>query len=243
MDPVKRIKLDSLLFPNTSYSVPATAHVERLMAATTHSYGYILVLLAQIPALIVHTLAKILQLGQAGDNPVTTIQIITCRMILTLIPGVLILYYKSVPNMFLGDPKARKLLAFRTVAGVVGVCGFYGTEQHFSTFYSLCRMNRIVDSTALASMIYLTLAEATVLTFLSPLCAALLGSMIDGAKLSRKDISVASACFAGVLIIILPKILREQSDTMTEQGVEHHLKESVLGALIALLGVAGSTVR
>jgi hypothetical protein len=88
--------------------------------------GSFYVLLAQGPAFLVHSLAKVLQSGNYGDRPVPTLQIITCRMVLTLIPGLLYLYYKSEPNFILGNKDVRYLLVIRAVAGAIGVGGFYG---------------------------------------------------------------------------------------------------------------------
>ncbi|KAI1866044.1 uncharacterized protein JN550_008022 [Neoarthrinium moseri] len=160
-----------------------------------------------------------LQTGGNGQHPVPTLQIITCRMILTLTPGIIYLYLKSVPDFILGDREVRRLLFVRAVAGIIGVGAFY------------------------ASMIYLPLVEATVISFISPLLATILTSKLTGSNLSMRQLCASCVCFIGVLCITLSKLFDSADGYYDDPNKEARRNSSlVLGVLIALTGVVGSSI-
>ncbi|KAH7904078.1 hypothetical protein BJ138DRAFT_1167165 [Hygrophoropsis aurantiaca] len=123
-----------------------------------------------------------------------------------------------IPDPFLGPKGVRLLLVSR------GLCGFFGL---FGMYYSLK---------------YLSLADATVLTFLNPLTTALAGYLILKEAYSKREAAAAVCSLLGVILIARPPFLF---------GVNAHGNDSVVNATpmerlravgVALVGVCVGTL-
>ncbi|KAI5119682.1 hypothetical protein M0805_009626 [Coniferiporia weirii] len=158
------------------------------------------------------------------DPPVPTLELVAVRMGITYICCMSYMLWKGVPDPFLGPRGVRLLLLFR------GFSGFFGL---FGIYYSLQ---------------YLSLSDATVLTFLSPLTTAIAGSFFLGEVFRRKDAFAGFLSLIGVVLIARPEAIfgpHSSPHLPTQDGVDLAEKGTPgqrLGAVgIALIGVLGAT--
>lgn len=115
-------------------------------------------------------------------------------MFITVIASYLYMWYAKVPEPF-GTPEVRWLLIARAVGGFFGVFGMY---------YSL---------------LYMPLAEATVITFLAPIVACYACSFfMPDEKFTRKQQLAAAVSLLGVVLIARPFASSKQSGP--EPGIE-----------------------
>ncbi|KAG2148837.1 EamA-like transporter family-domain-containing protein [Suillus clintonianus] len=117
------------------------------------------------------------------DVPMHTLELIAVRMAITLACCILYMVIMKIPDPFLGPKGVRLLLVNR------GLCGFFGL---FGMYYSLQ---------------YLSLADATVLSFLMPLSAALGGYLILKEPYSKREAFAAIVSLLGVILIARPPFL------------------------------------
>ncbi|KAJ3747844.1 integral membrane protein DUF6 [Lentinula detonsa] len=117
------------------------------------------------------------------DPPVPTFELIFIRMAITYLFSVIYMKYSGVESPFLGPKGVRFLLMFRGFSGFFGVFGIY------------------------FSLKYLTLSDATVLTFLSPLCTAVAGALFLREAVGRKEIFAGLFSLIGVICIARPTSL------------------------------------
>ncbi|OJA11336.1 hypothetical protein AZE42_04935 [Rhizopogon vesiculosus] len=117
------------------------------------------------------------------DVPMHTLELIAVRMAITFICCVLYMVIMKIPDPFLGPKGVRLLLLNR------GLCGFFGL---FGMYYSLQ---------------YLSLADATVLSFLFPLSIALGGHFILKEPYSKHQAFAAIFSLLGVMLIARPPFL------------------------------------
>lgn len=135
------------------------------------------------------------------------------------------MYYTRVPNPITGPPGVRILLAFR------GFSGFFGL---FGIYYSL---------------VYLSLSDAIVITFLVPTTTAIAGYLLLNESLSRREIVAGALSFVGVVLIARPEFLfgDHSNNTMPTDGQEVPVGEKgtptqrLVAVGVALLGVVGAT--
>jgi len=132
---------------------------------------------------------------------------------------------KQVPDPYLGPKEVRLLLVFR------GVSGFFVL---FGVYYSLQ---------------YLSLSDATVITFLSPLSTAFAGYMLLGEQFSYHQALAGAFSFIGVVLIARPQALFGARLSETDGLTVHEWldvpivpPEQRLAAVgVALIGVLGAT--
>lgn len=115
--------------------------------------------------------------------PVTALEIILIRMSITWVGCVGFMLASGVDNPFLGPKEVRKLLALR------GFVGFFGL---FGLYYSLQ---------------YLSLADATVITFLGPLATGLLGFLVLGEPFTLREVFGGIVSLSGVVLIARPAFI------------------------------------
>jgi len=130
----------------------------------------------------------------------------------------------KVPNIHLGPKGVRLLLVFR------GFSGFFGL---FGSYYSIQ---------------FLSLSDATVLTFLSPFTTAITSSLILKEPFSVKDAFAGLFSLVGVVLIARPEAL---FNTSTADGVIYGMtqrspdnvspSQRLIAVGVALIGVLGST--
>ncbi|KAL0948222.1 hypothetical protein HGRIS_010826 [Hohenbuehelia grisea] len=159
------------------------------------------------------------------DPPVPPLELIAVRMAITYVCCMAYMLIRNVDDPWIGPKGVRLLLVFR------GFTGFFGL---FGVYYSLQ---------------YLSLSDATVLTFLSPLCTAIAGSLLLGEKFHRREVFAGLFSLFGVVLIARPEFIFGSASHSSMPGGNGHLDGSEsatpaqrLGAVgVALLGVLGAT--
>ncbi|KAF9242858.1 hypothetical protein BU15DRAFT_72509 [Melanogaster broomeanus] len=191
----------------------ARARVMEFMEANS---GMLLLLLSQLFSSLTYFSVKVLN---QLDIPIPALEIITVRMIITYIFCMLYTNIMKIPDPFLGPKGVRLLLVCRGVTGFFGLFGHHYAVQ------------------------YLSLADATVLTFLSPLVTGVVGYLIMKESYSTRQ-ALASP-FRGVALIARPPFLFGNSLSGNEgsnDSATNPTPEERLGAVaVALVGVFGTT--
>ncbi|KIL58915.1 hypothetical protein M378DRAFT_287577 [Amanita muscaria Koide BX008] len=142
--------------------------------------GLLLVVLSQVFSSMMNAVVKRLS---AIDPPVSASQVILVRMGITYSCSLVYMIATGVEDPILGPKGVRLLLVFRGISGFISLFGMYFSLQ------------------------YLSLSDATVLTFLSPLCTAVAGAIFlkESFRLSQALAGVVS--LAGVILIARPPFL------------------------------------
>jgi drug/metabolite transporter (DMT)-like permease len=198
--------------------------------------GVILVAVAQLFGAFMNLCARLLELDGEGMNP---FQILFARMSLTTLFSCIYAYRTHVPDFPLG-PRNREV---RWLLVVRGFSGFFGI---FGMWYS---------------MMYLPLAEATVITFLAPCVAGYICHVLLHDPYTRKQQLASLLALVGVVFIARPTSLFPSGDgsgaTAAITGVEmvnnathgeHHPQtaeeatpaQRLMAIGVALLGVMGA---
>ncbi|KAK9481094.1 hypothetical protein V1514DRAFT_288222 [Lipomyces japonicus] len=145
----------------------------------------------------------------SADPPFHALQIVFTRMSITAAVCLIYMWYTAVPDFFLGPKGIRKLLWLR------GFVGFFGL---FGIYYSLT---------------YLSLSDATVITFLAPTVAGFACSVFLHEPFGRIELLAGLISLTGVILIAQP--------TPTLSGNKKASTGQRLGAVaVALLGVLGA---
>ncbi|VDB84597.1 unnamed protein product [Peniophora sp. CBMAI 1063] len=201
------------------------AYWDKLRGFVDNNAGLLLVALAQLFFAFVNVSVKVLK---EIDVPMPTLELVLVRMSITYICCLVFMYWQKVPDPFLGPKGVRLLLVFR------GFIGFFGL---FGVYFSLR---------------YLSLSDATVLTFLSPIFTGIASAIFLKEPFSRKELMAGLCSFAGVILIARPEFLfghaahpsPPSTDDATalappaELGTPH---ERLIAVGVALLGVVGAT--
>ncbi|KAJ8456284.1 hypothetical protein ONZ45_g18783 [Pleurotus djamor] len=149
------------------------------------------------------------------DPPVPALELVVVRMVMTYVLCMTYMLSRGVPDPWIGPKGVRALLVFR------GVTGFFGL---FGLYYSLQ---------------YLSLSDAVVLTFLSPLTTAISGTLILGESFSRKQAFAGLCSLFGVVLIARPAFIFGSSASSVNSDVDPTQRLIAVG--VALLGVVGAT--
>ncbi|KAG2155320.1 drug/metabolite transporter superfamily [Suillus bovinus] len=115
------------------------------------------------------------------EPPVHALQIIVIRMSITFVCCEIYMIVAGIPDPLAGPKGVRMLLLIRSVTGFFGLAGMYWSLQ------------------------YLSVADATVLVFLTPLTAAVAGSCIFEGELLRQ--ASCGGSLLGVVLIGRPAFL------------------------------------
>ncbi|KAF8151749.1 EamA-like transporter family-domain-containing protein [Crassisporium funariophilum] len=164
------------------------------------------------------------------DPPVSTLELVAVRMSITYICCMTYMLSMKVPDPFLGPKGVRTLLVIR------GFVGFFGL---FGVYYSLQ---------------YLSLSDATVLTFLAPTCTAIAGALLLGENFTRRQALAGLVSLVGVVLIARPTALfgaaahAPDSLPITDVGIvladnaeKGTPTERLIAVGVALIGVLGAT--
>ncbi|KAF8267003.1 drug/metabolite transporter [Lactarius quietus] len=144
------------------------------------------------------------------DEPVPTLEMITC------VCSVAYMYWKKIRDPFIGPKGVRTLLMFRGLTGFLGVSGVYFSLQ------------------------YLSLSDATALSFLSPILTGFSGAVFLKETLSLREVLAGLCSFVGVILIARPQSLFG-SLQMFSAPSEVTPTQRKLSVIAALIGVVGST--
>ncbi|KAJ3813036.1 integral membrane protein DUF6 [Lentinula aff. lateritia] len=205
------------------------AFLAQLSSLFHRNVGLLLIVTAQAFLALVNVAVKKLN---TIDPPVPTFELIFIRMATTYVFSIAYMKYTSVESPFLGPKGVRFLLMFRGFSGFFGVFGIY------------------------FSLKFLSLSDATVLTFLSPLCTAVAGALFLGETVGRKEIFAGLFSLIGVIFIARPTSLfghhspsldgttllinsTNASSTMASPSATPTQRLIAVG--VSLLGVLGST--
>ncbi|KAJ3565515.1 hypothetical protein NP233_g7579 [Leucocoprinus birnbaumii] len=191
--------------------------VEIAREAYLRNIGLLLVIGSQLLLSIVNVAVKKLN----GINPpVTALQLIVVRMAITWVCSIVYMFSTGVPDPLRGPEGVRLLLVFR------GVSGFFGL---FGTYFSLQ---------------YLSLSDATVITFLAPLCTAAAGAVFLAETFSLKEAFAGFGSLIGVVLIARPPFIfggrNEETDMDSSLG-EVTPEQRLMAVGVALIGVLGAT--
>ncbi|KAJ8597259.1 DUF6-domain-containing protein [Rhizopogon salebrosus TDB-379] len=147
---------------------------------TTHNTGMLLVISAHFFFTCMNISVKMLN---RLDHPVHALEVIVVRMAIAFIACVVYMFVKRIPDPLTGPKGVRTLLVVRGITGFIAICGMYWSLQ------------------------YLSVADATVLTFLKPLTTALAGWIFLKEGYSIKQGFAAVCSLLGVVLIARPPFL------------------------------------
>ncbi|KAH9036484.1 drug/metabolite transporter [Lactarius pseudohatsudake] len=150
-----------------------------------------------------------------SDDPVPTLELILVRMVITYVCSVAYMYWKRIPDPFLGPKGLRALLVLRGLTGFFSLAGMYFSLQ------------------------YLSLSDATVLTFIAPILTSFSGAAFLKEPLSFRETLSGLSSFLGVVLIARPQFLfgsQAFSDPSEELVTPAQRMISIAAALIGVLG-------
>ncbi|KAK4221272.1 hypothetical protein QBC38DRAFT_135046 [Podospora fimiseda] len=179
----------------------------------TRNKPVILVASAQLFGAIMNLNARLLELDGEGMHP---FQILFARMSITTLLSSIYMYYTSVPHFPFGPKKVRGLLIIRGFSGFFGIYGMW------------------------YSMLYLPLAEATVITFLAPCVAGYICHLLLKDPFTRKEQIASFIALFGVILIAKPTSLFSSSSSDVEDDDGITPGQRIFAIFIALTGVLGA---
>ncbi|KAL2144347.1 hypothetical protein VTI28DRAFT_9255 [Corynascus sepedonium] len=208
-----------------------TTVTERARQFWDRNRGVILVAVSQLFGALMNLAAKLLEL----ESDMHPLHILFVRMSMTTIFSCLYMWRNKVPDFPLGARGIRGVLVVRGISGFFGIYGMW------------------------FSMMYLPLAEATVITFLAPMLAGYMCHVLMKDPFTRKEQLASLIALAGVVLIARPVSLfgttdlPPNSDAQTETQSDPTTTAAHLGAgedptpaqrllaiLVALVGVLGA---
>ena len=179
--------------PNRSTQhIPGTSHLSldtpqtwktKLFAFWTYNKGLVYMVIAQFFGTLMNVTTRLLEIeGNDGDG-LHPFQILFARMSITVALASGYMWYNKTPYFPLGKPGVRLLLMARGFGGFFGVFGMY---------YSL---------------LYLPLADATVITFLAPGLACWACALLIKEPFTRVEQIGGLVSLIGVVLIARPTTL------------------------------------
>ncbi|KAI9652679.1 MAG: hypothetical protein M1831_006666 [Alyxoria varia] len=145
--------------------------------------GLFYVLLAQVFGTLMNVTTRLLEIEGNEGAGMHPFQILFTRMMITTTLSTFYMWWTEIPDFPFGMPEVRVALAIRGIGGFFGVFGMY---------YSL---------------IYLPLADATVLTFIAPSLSCFACSFLLKEPFTRVEQLGALVSFLGVILIARPGTL------------------------------------
>jgi drug/metabolite transporter (DMT)-like permease len=155
----------------------------KLQAFWIRNKGLAYMLIAQIFGTLMNVTTRLLEVEGNNGKGMHPFQILFVRMGMTFVLSTGYMWYKKTPHFPLGMPQVRWLLVARGFGGFFGVFGMY---------YSL---------------LYLPLADATVITFLAPGLACWACSILIHEPFSRMEQVAGLVSLLGVVLIARPTTL------------------------------------
>ncbi|SCU99746.1 LAMI_0G00540g1_1 [Lachancea mirantina] len=167
---------------------------------------------------------KLLETDPEFEEPIKPLQILAVRMSVTFAGTLIYIQLKKseIPHAPFGPPEMRKWLLLRGCTGFFGVFGLY---------YSL---------------MYLSVADSTLITFLGPSFTGVLAWMFLRERYSFVEAIGALISFCGVVVIVRPAFLfgdRSEGGNLDKQVESSDPQERLIASLVALFGIfCGSVV-
>lgn len=202
---------------------PQVSSVETLKAKLVAAYtlhllpnvGLVFIVLSQFFNSVMITTTKLLETDtDTAGAPIHPLQILFVRMGVTSLGCFLYLKYYQKEEEIWGPKNLRWLLVARGLTGFLGV---------FSMYYSL---------------MYLSVSEATVMTFLVPSITGFLAWVLLRERWSLIEAGGALVSLLGVLLIARPAFLFGGSSDVPVQDTADRLTATI----VALLGVCGASM-
>ncbi|KAG9519169.1 hypothetical protein KCV07_g5046, partial [Aureobasidium melanogenum] len=210
----------------------------RLHATWIRNAGLFYMLLAQVFGVMMNVTTRLLEIEGNKGKGLHPFQILFARMSITVVLSSLYMWYTKTPHFPLGHREVRWLLVARGLGGFWGVFGMY---------YSL---------------IYLPLADATVITFLAPSLTCWVCSLLLKEPFTKIDKIGSLVSLVGVVFIARPTSLffssveappasggtevNGSNSTMTTPDASNYDNvtpaERLAAVGIALVGVGGSVI-
>ncbi|OAA59449.1 Drug/metabolite transporter [Cordyceps fumosorosea ARSEF 2679] len=184
----------------------------------------ICVALAQLFGSLMNLTARIMELEGDGMHPV---QLLFYRQGLSAVGCSIYMWKANFPDFPIPHKGIRLLLFVRSFVGFFGIFGMW------------------------YSMMYLPLADATVITFLAPGVAGIICYFALREPFTRMEQLATLVAFFGVVLIAQPATLFANSDTTSSEetpeagalpGMDHEAtaSERLIAVAVALLGVFGA---
>ncbi|KAM0753050.1 hypothetical protein T439DRAFT_323660 [Meredithblackwellia eburnea MCA 4105] len=189
--------------------------IASLRAFVKLNEGFLLIALAQLLFATINTCVKLLQ--DLVSIPVW--QLIAIRMSVTYLGCITYMRWAKTPHPFLGPPGVRILLCVRGVVGFGGLFGMY---------YSLK---------------YLTLSDAVVLSFISPVLVGVLAAIFLKETYTKVEALTGVLSLFGVVLIAKPTFLfgnTGSAELSGPGGVPTTPEQRSVAVGVAMMGVFGS---
>ncbi|KAG8776282.1 hypothetical protein FRC12_001012 [Ceratobasidium sp. 428] len=179
---------DEATLTDSAFAIIQTGHSNN-RARSTHgplsdfylkNQGLLTIALSQLFFSMMYMGVKVLTML---DTLVPTLELVAVRMGMTWICCQVYMISLGIPDPILGPKGVRGWLATRGVVGFFGIFGLYYSLQ------------------------YMSLSDATVLTFLAPSITALLGFTILHEPISRGQVVAGLTSLLGVVLIARPASL------------------------------------
>ncbi|KAI9439324.1 integral membrane protein DUF6 [Lactarius indigo] len=199
-----------LLKPKHAHAPPWRSALSLFLDNNT---GLLLVAASQVFFSAMNMAVKLLN---SLDEPVPTFELILVRMVITYAGSVAYMYWKKIPDPLLGPKGVRTLLVFRGFSGFFGLSGVYFSLQ------------------------YLSLSDATVLTFMVPIFTGFSGAVFLKESLSLRELLAGLCSFLGVILIARPQFLFGSPQSFMDSP-EVTPTQRMLSVTAALIGVVGAT--
>ncbi|GJE91691.1 DMT family transporter [Phanerochaete sordida] len=197
--------------------------VQRAQEVVDENTGMLLVAASEVFYAAMSLAVK--EMGEM-DPPMSSLELIWIYMVVTWLCSVGYMYWAGIPDPLLGPKNVRALLAFR------GFCGFIA---YFGIYYSVQ---------------VLSIADATVLTFIAPILTTFTGAFFLGERFSWKQVAAGFASLIGVILIARPPFLFGDAPEVASSSSDAEVSptdvpgitpaERLLAVGVALFGAVGA---
>lgn len=220
--------------------------VKHQYASTWHrlwykNRSYLLVIISVVFGSAMTLFTKLLESGNKGMHP---LRILFFRMVVTSVLCIVPFYIMKDSGSLLGPRKLRWVLVFRGISGFFGLCGIWMSISEFDKEYegnehAVAKLTRCTG--------FLDLADATVITFLTPSMVAIFSAIFRGQPFTRKEQLASLLAMLGVVFIARPAILfgspvsavAEQGPHATVVGRNSAASDRLTGTVLALISATG----
>lgn len=151
------------------------------------------------------------------ENPVHALQIIVIRMGITFVCCEIYMIVMGIPDPITGPEGVRMMLFIRGVTGFFGLSGVYWSLQ------------------------YLSVADATILIFLTPLTTAVAGSVFLKESYSVKQAGAGVVSLLGVVLIGRPAFLFGSESVISQGLPDVSPAQRLAGVGACMVSVLGNT--